>query len=81
KDIGLTPSAEGGYEVSTVVPAEIAQSYGLQPGDRIISVNGKPVGNPSEDVQIIQEIKTSKEATVQIQRGNQLTTVSIPIVF
>lgn len=81
ENIGLVSSTEGGYEVSKLVPPHIAKAYGLEPGDRIISVNGKSVGNPAEDAAILDEVKSNGEATIQIQRGRSITTVSLPIIF
>ncbi len=73
--IGLAQTGGKGYEITNSVPANIRNQMGLRPGDRIVSVNGQPVGNPATDAQLLQQVQQSHTAAVQIQRGEQTLTV------
>ena len=73
--MGLTATNGKGYEVTNSVPANIRAQMGLRPGDRIVSVNGQPVGNPTTDAALLQQVQQSHSASVQIQRGEQTLTV------
>ncbi len=74
--MGLVAAGAGkGYEVTNNVPPNIRSQLGLRTGDKIISVNGQPVGNPATDAQLIQQVQQSHSAQVQIQRGDQTLTV------
>lgn len=73
--MGLSTAGGKGYEVTSSVPANIRTQMGLRPGDRIVSVNGQPVGNPAADAQLLQQVQQSHSASVQIQRGEQTMTI------
>ncbi len=73
--MGLSTAGGKGYEITSNVPANIRAQMGLRPGDRIVSVNGQPVGNPATDAQLLQQVQQSHSASVQIQRGDQTLTV------
>ena len=74
--MGLVASGAGkGYEVTNNVPANVRSQLGLRTGDKIISVNGQPVGNPATDAQLVQQVQQSHSAQVQIQRGDQTLTI------
>ncbi len=81
-DIGIMPS------VSTVLKPTspetqgiwdmIASSYqldGLQPGDRVVSINGNPIGSPFD---IVDQAKKSlaQPITLGIERGDQKTQIT-----
>lgn len=73
--MGLSTAGGKGYEVTNSVPANVRAQMGLRAGDRIISVNGQPVGNPTSDAQLLQQVQQSRNAQVQIQRGEQTLTI------
>lgn len=65
-----------GYLVTDGMPSGIKDRLGLQSGDRVISVNGQNVGeNPSQDAQLLEQVKQSGQAQIQVQRGEQTITL------
>lgn len=65
-----------GYLVTDGMPSGIKERLGLQSGDRVISVNGQNVGeNPSQDAQLLEQVKQSGQAQIQVQRGEQTITL------
>jgi regulator of sigma E protease len=63
-------------KVGTVMPNSPAQTSGLKPGDRILSINGTPVENWYQMASLIQE-NPNREVTLKIVRGSDILTVSI----
>ena len=68
ESLGLAASESGGYVLGTFADNDA----GLQPGDRLLSVNGHPVGNPEEDRRQLERIVAGGSVDIQIQRGEQL---------
>lgn len=80
EELGLQPSASGvGYQVGTGTPAEAMRNLGLRPGDIILSVNGNALGDVRRDAQLVDEVRASGEARVEIKRGSQTFTVNYPL--
>ncbi len=73
--MGLSTAGGKGYEVTNNVSANVRAQMGLRVGDKIISVNGQPVGNPTSDTQLLQQVQQTRNAQVQIQRGEQTLTI------
>ncbi len=73
--MGLSTAGGKGYEVTNNVSPNVRAQMGLRAGDKIISVNGQPVGNPTTDAQLLQQVQQSRNAQVQIQRGEQTLTI------
>ena len=69
--MGVAASGDG-YEVTGSMPAKIRERLGLEPGDRVMSVNGQRVGNdPAQDADLLQQVKRSGEAQIEVKRGEQ----------
>ncbi|MFQ6537800.1 MULTISPECIES: RIP metalloprotease RseP [Aphanothece] len=67
-------SATPGVLVSGVQPGQAAASAGLQPGDRILSLDGTTIGGGQQAVAtLVEQIKTSPERRLALvaQRGEQ----------
>ena len=73
--MGLAMTGGKGYEVTNNAPVNVRNQMGLRAGDRVISINGQPVGNPANDAQLLQQVQQSHSAQVQIQRGDQTLTI------
>jgi general secretion pathway protein C len=81
-DYGLRPVSTGasaGYVVGEGTNSDVMKSLGLRPGDVVLSVNGKPLGNVRNDARMIDEVKASGEARVEIRRNTQTFTVNYPL--
>lgn len=73
--LGLTPSERGGYVLGTFADNDA----GLEPGDRLLSLNGKPVGNPEEDRRNLEQILAGRSVEIQLQRGEQRIKFSLSL--
>lgn len=72
--MGVQPTSQG-YEVSATAPAEIRNKLGLRPGDRIVSLNGRPLGQIQNDIRALQQIQQQRNAQIEIRRGEQTMTI------
>ena len=65
----------GGFEISERTPPALRARLGLKPGDRIISVNGQSVGSGMNEAQLLEQMRKSGQAKIEIQRGEQTLTI------
>jgi len=64
--------------VNRVEPGSVAQKAGLQPGDRILSANGKPVESMEDFAKIAgDEAQVKKPVSVVVARGTQNLNVTL----
>lgn len=79
-EFGLTVASTGsGYQVGKGAESEMMRKLGLRPGDVILSVNGNVLGDVQRDTKLIDQVKASNEARVEIRRGSQTFTVNYPL--
>lgn len=70
KQLGLETAENGsGYKVSS--SGSMLTQLGLQPGDVILSVNGQTLGNLDDDQMLLEQVTSSGQARLEIQRGNR----------
>lgn len=74
QQMGLKPGANG-YEITDATPEHLRNSAGLQPGDWLVSVNGRRLGDPRRDQGVLGGIQSSGRVNVEMKRGGQ--TVSL----
>ncbi len=75
RQMGLKPG-DNGYEVTAQTPENMRNAVGLQPGDHIVSINGRRLGNPRRDRNVLGELQNgSGRVKVEIQRGGQTVTL------
>lgn len=74
QQFGLKPGPLG-YEITAATPEDLRSAVGLQPGDRILSINGRRLGNPRQDQDVLAAVKASGSARVEVQRGGQIVTI------
>ena len=73
--MGVMASGEG-YQVTAAMPSGLRNRLGLEPGDRVMSVNGQSVGNnPGQDANVLQQVQKSGEAQIEVKRGEQVITI------
>ena len=73
-DIGLqavSPSETRGYRVGSLAHAPQLAQTGLQAGDVIVSVNGRPVGDVRRDRMEIDNVLAAGAARLEVQRGER----------
>src|SRR5574337_1121802 len=61
--------ADPSARVGTVVPGRPAEAAGLRSGDRIVAVDGKPVGSWEELVEQVQR-HPGAEIVLEVERGD-----------
>jgi general secretion pathway protein C len=72
--IGLTPVNEGsasGYRIGALADSPYLKQTGLQAGDVLLSVNGRPVGDVQSDRLEIDDILAQGSARLEVQRGDR----------
>lgn len=80
-EIGVAPVSEGdaqGYRVGSDAQAAIKQA-GLQPGDVVLSVNGRPVGVAANDSALMEQVMASSRVRVEVQRGERRFFLTVPV--
>lgn len=63
-----------GYRVFPVGNSNAFSQLGLQPGDIVTSVNGVPLNNPAQSMQVLNNIRTSSQVSVTFTRNGQQET-------
>lgn len=75
----LTPD-EGGAEISGITPDGSGAKAGLQPGDRIIEIDGDRIANPAEALAVIRSHNPGDTIKVTVQSPNgSKKTVSVTL--
>lgn len=73
--MGVMASGES-YQVTAAMPAKLRNRLGLEPGDKVLTVNGQSVGNnPAQDAGLLQQVQQTGEAQIEVQRGDQVITI------
>lgn len=76
-DIGLVAGADG-YTIAENHDSGVSRA-GLQAGDLVKSVNGRPVGNVDSDRALYDEVASSGLARVEIERDGRSIILSFPL--
>jgi general secretion pathway protein C len=74
QQMGLKPGPDG-YEITDSTPEDLRAAIGLQAGDKVMSVNGRRLGNPRQDRDVLAGLRSSGYARVEVQRGGQIVTI------
>ena len=67
--LGMNPG-EKGVVIAEVHPGSPASNAGLRPGDIILEVNRKKIGNIKDYYNVLREAKNEKGLLLLIKRGN-----------
>ncbi len=79
-DAGLTPVKPGaaeGYALGELAANPVLRQAGLRPGDRILSVNGRAVGNVELDQAEFASVVAAGAARIEVQRGGRRWFVTV----
>ena len=68
-------AGQGGFEISERTPPALRARLGLKPGDKIVSVNGQPLASGMNEAQLLEQIRKTGQAKIEIQRGEQTLTI------
>ena len=74
--VSVTPAEGGGALVATVSQNSAAAKAGLEQGDVITSVNGKPINDSDDLIAIIQAGKVGDTVSIKFTRNGQEQTVN-----
>ena len=77
EDFGL--KTRSGAIVSSVLPGGAAQKAGLEPGDVIVSFNGRPVTSTSELQNMVTATKPGTSAPVKVIRDKKERTLNVTV--
>lgn len=72
-NLGLKATGDG-YVLDS--SASMLMSIGMKKGDKLISINGHQLGDPSQDKLIIDEVYSSGSASIVIERGSRRMTIN-----
>lgn len=75
QEMGVNPSSGGGFEITSRTPAALRNKLGLQPGDRILSLNGQTVGSGQSEAQLLEQARREGQVKLEVQRGDQVVTI------
>lgn len=81
-ELGITPVSEGeakGYEITKNMANQAMLQAGLQAGDRILSINGRAVGDVMNDRSMLDQVIAAGRVRVEIQRRDRRFFMSVPI--
>lgn len=68
-------AGQNGFEITDKTPPALRTRLGLKPGDRILSVNGQSLSNGTNEAQLLEQIRKTGQAKIEIQRGDQTMTI------
>ncbi len=74
EELGVSAVAEGsaeGYRLGDLAQSPYLSQTGLQPGDVILSVNGRPVGDLDQDRLELDNVLAQGSARLEVQRGTR----------
>ena len=67
----LSDTSAAGYRLDNLADNPYLRQTGLQTGDVILSVNGRPVGDVEQDRSQLDMVLTQGSARLEVQRGNR----------
>ena len=73
--MGVNSGNGQGYEITARTPAALRNRLGLQPCDRILSLNGQTVGQGQNEAQLLEQARQDGQVRLEVQRGDQVITV------
>ena len=68
-----------GFSISEVASGSVFDQLGLQNGDLVTSIDGKPVTNPMQALGLMQSMRTQSALDLTINRGGAPTSVHLDL--
>ena len=75
QEMGANKDGGEGYQVSARTPLVLRRKLGLQPGDRVLSLNGQRLTAGQNEAQLLEQARQSGQVKLEIQRGDQVITI------
>ena len=75
----MVPQADGGFRVREITAGSLAEKLGLRSGDVIRSVNGSPVNNLEDAMQLYRRLGNAGQVQIEISRGGKVETLEYTI--
>jgi predicted metalloprotease with PDZ domain len=67
--IAMSDNTRGGVLILRVLPGSAAAAVGLQSGDRIMTIDGKPVSNYRDVARLVSSYRPNTRVELKIDRG------------
>jgi type II secretion system protein C len=68
-----------GFALSEIEPGSVFDEMGLQEGDVLSSINGQPVTDPSQAMQMMSALRNVTHLSIEVMRDGHMTTLSYQI--
>lgn len=75
QNMGASGDGGEGYQVSARTPLVLRRKLGLQPGDRVLSLNGQALNAGQNEAQLLEQARQSGQVKLEIKRGDQVITI------
>jgi general secretion pathway protein C len=75
----MVPQPDGGFMVREITPGSLYEKLGLKAGDVIRSVNGNPVNNLEDAMQLYRRLGSAGQVTMDITRGGKVESLEYTI--
>ena len=77
--MGVSRRSEGGYRIGSTANQPFLAQSGLQPGDVVLSVNGRPLGDINVDRMALTNLANAGSVSVELLRNGQTLTITTKI--
>jgi thiol-disulfide isomerase/thioredoxin len=78
-ELAAVPSGEAGVMVRDVVPGAPAQRAGIEAGDRLLTVDGEPVGRPQDVVRNVSRHRAGERLSIGFERAGNRRLLAVPL--
>jgi type II secretion system protein C len=68
-----------GFSLSEIEPGSVFDEMGLQEGDVLRSINGQPITDPSQAMQMMAALRNTTQLSIQVLRDGHPTTLTYQI--
>jgi len=78
KSVRISPDkAGGGLKLGGIRPGSLLGSLGMQNGDKLESINGFEMGDPTKALEAYTRLRSADKISVRVNRGGAPTTIDI----
>ena len=77
--VELNATSTGGAEVTTLQPGSPATAAGIQQGDLITAIDGKPISSTEQFIATIDSYAPGETVTLTVKRGGQTHTIKVTL--